>query len=53
MDAAGPLGFENLAAHKRAHGNNDAIVLGDGVGSLEINGITGLSGPSVDAIPQQ
>src|SRR5207249_11359907 len=47
---SGPLRFDNLPAHERAHRNHDAIVACDGVRRLEIDGIAGLGGARVDAV---
>jgi len=52
-DAAGSLRFENLAPHEGAQGDGHSVVDGDGVGRFEINGITRLGGPRVDAVAQE
>jgi hypothetical protein len=49
-DAARPLRFQNLTAHKRAHGYDGFVADSDGVDRHEIYGITRLGAARVDAI---
>src|SRR2546426_8412604 len=53
LDAAWPFRFKNLATYEGTEGDGDFVVDGDRVGCLEIDRITRLGGPRVDAVAQQ
>ena len=50
FEAPGTFGGDDFGTSEGAHGNDDAVVLGNGVGGLEIDGVTGLRGARANGI---